>query len=85
MFSSAFIASCAGQDGTVTPPPSPMGGQALVQERCTICHGLGQITQAKKSKEEWQATVEHMVEKGAILSSAEQEEVVQYLSGTYTN
>lgn len=85
LLSSILITSCAGQEGTKPPAPTKLDGQFLTQERCTTCHGLEQIAQAKKSKEEWQATVEHMVEKGANLSLAEQEEVVRYLSETYTN
>ena len=69
------------QQQQVTPPA--LDGQALVQERCTKCHDLGRITQAQKTQAEWQATVQRMVGKGASLSAAEQEAVIQYLAEKY--
>jgi hypothetical protein len=55
----------------------------LLEERCTKCHDLGRVEQAKKTEEEWKATVERMVGKGAQLSQAEQTLVIQYLAETY--
>lgn len=88
---SLVVVSCGrGQGETVTPTsgqeqvtPPTLDGHSLVQERCTKCHNLGRITQAKKTEEEWKATVERMVGKGANLGSAEQEAVIRYLAETY--
>jgi cytochrome c5 len=63
--------------------PAALDGKALLQERCTQCHDLGRVERAKKTGEEWKATVERMVAKGTQLSQAEQELVVQYLAETY--
>jgi cytochrome c5 len=63
--------------------PSALDGKSLVEERCTQCHDLGRVEQAKKTAEEWKATVERMVGKGAQLNQAEQEVVIQYLAETY--
>jgi hypothetical protein len=41
------------------------------------------VERAKKTEEEWKATVERMVGKGAQLSQAEQELVIQYLAEVY--
>ena len=71
---------------TEAPPtkvPATLDGQSLLQERCTQCHGLGQVERAKKTEEEWKATVERMVGKGAQLDEAEQELLIQYLAETY--
>ena len=71
---------------TEAPPtkvPATLDGQSLLQERCTQCHGLGQVEPAKKTEEEWKATVERMVGKGAQLDEAEQELLIQYLAETY--
>ncbi len=70
--------------GQEAATPPTLDGQALVQERCTQCHGLGRITRAEKTEEEWQATVERMVGKGAALDAAEQEAVIRYLAETYS-
>jgi len=58
-------------------------GAALLQERCTVCHNLARVENAKKSGDEWSATVQRMVGKGAKLSPEEQESLVKYLSATY--
>jgi cytochrome c5 len=63
--------------------PTMLDGKSLLEERCTRCHDLGGVERAKKTEEEWKATVERMVGKGAMLSQAEQELVIQYLAETY--
>jgi hypothetical protein len=71
---------------TEAPPtevPAALDGQSLLQERCTRCHDLGRVERSKKTEEEWKATVERMVGKGAQLDEAEQELLIQYLAETY--
>ena len=63
--------------------PATLEGKSLVEERCTRCHDLGRVERAKKTEEEWKATVERMVGKGAQLNQAEQELVIKYLTETY--
>jgi cytochrome c5 len=63
--------------------PATLDGKSLVEERCTQCHDLGRVERAKKTEEEWRATVERMVGKGAQLNEAEQELVIKYLAETY--
>jgi cytochrome c5 len=63
--------------------PAALDGQALVQARCTVCHDLTRIQQAKKTQEAWKTTVERMVGKGAQLTQAEQNAVIEYLAKTY--
>jgi cytochrome c5 len=68
------------------PPtePSPAGdGAALLEERCTVCHGLDRTTSAQKTREEWEQTVVRMVGKGAELNEEEQEILIAYLAETY--
>jgi len=71
---------------TEVPPteePATLDGQSLLQERCTVCHDLGRVERSEKTEEEWRATVERMVGKGAQLNQAEQELVIKYLAETY--
>jgi hypothetical protein len=70
---------------TVKPPSTAPAGDAaaLVQNRCTVCHNLSRVTQAKKTRDQWAQTVTQMVGKGAQLSAAEQTTVIDYLSKTY--
>jgi len=86
-----LLAACGeAKDETAVPAteqeeatPVALDGKALLEERCTRCHDLGRVERARKTEEEWKATVERMVEKGAQLSQAEQELVIQYLTETY--
>ena len=68
---------------TQTQPPTEFDGESLLQERCNICHNLDRIREANKTEEEWDATVQRMIGKGAILNSSEKEALVQYLTENY--
>jgi cytochrome c-type biogenesis protein CcmH/NrfF len=58
-------------------------GLALMEERCIECHNLSRVTSKSKTLEEWRRTVERMVDKGTVLSEAEQETLIDYLAETY--
>jgi cytochrome c5 len=62
-------------------PANP--GKQLVEERCTVCHGIERVTAAQKTQSEWQATVERMVAHGAQLDSSQQSQVINYLAEAY--
>ena len=78
----ASLAACGG-GGESSAPEMALDAEALVNERCTQCHGIEKVTQAKKSQEQWQSTVTGMVAKGAKLNADEQIAVVTYLAETY--
>ena len=69
--------------GAAKDSPPALDARALVQERCTQCHDLARIDQARKSPEQWQATVDRMIAHGARLSRAEEAAVVAYLTETH--
>ncbi len=86
----SLLAACGAEEETAVPAPEQeeaapvtLDGKSLVEERCTKCHGLGQVEQAKKTEAEWKATVERMVGKGAQLSQEEQALVIQHLAEAY--
>ena len=91
LLGSVIVASCGSDQTEIVSPtaeeeqvaPPTLDGQSLVEERCTRCHDLERTTNASKTQDEWQATVERMVSKGADLRPAEQEVVIQYLTETY--
>jgi hypothetical protein len=68
----SIVTACSG----ATPD-----GEILVQERCSRCHSLLIVQNAKKTEAEWRTTVEQMVSYGTRLSSSEQEAVIRYLIG----
>jgi glucose dehydrogenase len=61
-----------------TLPDGP--GKEVVQRMCAPCHGLAVATATRRSREAWQDIVGNMVRRGASGSSADIEQVVQYLS-----
>jgi cytochrome c5 len=84
----SLLAACgAAEEETAVPTteqeeaaPAALEGKTLLEERCTECHDLRRVEQAKKSEEDWKASVERMVGKGAKLSQEEQELVIRYLA-----
>jgi hypothetical protein len=76
-----LLAACGSQGGSAAT--DTLDGQALVEERCSECHPLTRVTEARKTQAEWQSTVERMVAQGARLNEEEQRAVVEYLAETY--
>lgn len=62
-----------------TVDPSAKTGWALVQDKCTVCHPLETVTQARLDWDEWQTAVEHMLANGASLNDDEKSAVLAYL------
>ena len=55
-------------------------GKDLVMNVCTQCHEVTRITSKKKTKEEWNDTVDKMAARGAKASDEEFETIVTYLT-----
>lgn len=63
-------------------------GRAIVQEDCTLCHGVQNITGSHLSSAGWQATVHEMMNRGAPVTPAQYATLVRYLThnfGTASN
>lgn len=73
-----LLAACGAQSDPADP--STLDGQALVQERCSECHPVTRVTEASKTREAWQQTVERMLANGARLDEAQQQAVIEYLA-----
>jgi len=71
------------QEEEPTEEPASTEGESLLQERCTVCHGLSRVTQVQKTREKWEQTVARMVGKGAQLNADEQATLIEYLAETY--
>ena len=64
--------------------PVPDGpGKAILLNTCTMCHDLGRIKTARRSAEEWEETLNSMLNEGAPLSEAEFHTIHAYLSKNY--
>lgn len=66
----------------VGQPPADNGAE-LLEQRCSECHASTRAKKAEKTREQWEATVLRMMDKGAKLSEAEKKTLVDYLSATY--
>lgn len=55
-------------------------GKELVMNVCTVCHELGRITSKKRTKEEWNDTVDKMAKNGAKATDEEFDKIVAYLA-----
>ena len=85
-----LLVACGGggEEPPAPPPggvegPAALGGEDLLEARCTKCHNLDRVKAASKPLDEWTATVERMRGKGAELSGAEAEILSEYLAETY--
>src|SRR4051794_17085732 len=56
--------------------------KAIVESKCTVCHGADYILTKRASAQEWESTVNTMVSRGADLSDAEIPVVIKYLSAS---
>jgi len=59
-------------------PDAP--GKDLVMSVCAVCHDLTRITSKKKTKDEWNDTVDKMAARGAKASDEEFDTIVNYLT-----
>ncbi|HML22744.1 MAG TPA: hypothetical protein PKD09_13930 [Aggregatilinea sp.] len=63
--------------------PSTLDGNALVDERCTVCHTRERIDAQDKDEAGWTETVDRMISYGSDLDSAERQAVIDYLVETH--
>lgn len=62
---------------------STLDGQALMQERCTVCHSLDRVESKHQTADQWKKTVDRMISNGAQLTPQEEQVLVDYLAQTY--
>src|SRR5579863_797562 len=55
-------------------------GKEIVMKVCTTCHGIDHFTGKKKTKDEWNDTVDKMAQRGAQASDEEFATIVTYLT-----
>ncbi len=55
-------------------------GKALVNRACAKCHGLASVMRERNSRGRWSDIVDDMIARGAEVSDADFEKVVDYLA-----
>lgn len=85
MKSSLFLtlAIAVGLSGICATTTLAEDGAALLEQRCSVCHPSQRPKSAKKTPEQWEATVTRMIGKGAKLTADEKKTLVDYLGNTY--
>ncbi len=58
-------------------------GKEIVQTVCSQCHGLNNISDARRTREEWESVVSDMVARGAPLLIDEIDTVSEYLAKNF--
>ena len=78
------VACGGGEERTEVPPSSSTtSGAELLQDRCTRCHTLDRVRASSKTQAEWEATVARMRGKGAELTDAEAQTLIEHVAVTY--
>ena len=62
---------------------SDADSKQLFETVCASCHDLGMVTSRHATKEEWQATVDAMANKGANATDDQFQQIVDYLAKYY--
>lgn len=76
-------------NGAAKQPAAAVGGNisdegaSLLAVRCSVCHSAERPRQARKSRQQWEETVNRMIIKGAELSATEKGILIDYLSKNY--
>jgi len=63
----------------VTTYLSDADAGALISRACSTCHGVEKVNDARNSEESWRVTILDMRERGAQISDAELERLVEWL------
>ncbi len=73
----AFFASV----GSVAAQALPDGpGREILEKKCSVCHGVDQVTTMGRTAQEWHEIVTSMIDLGAEVSEAEAKVLVEYLA-----
>ena len=56
--------------------PSPMG---ILEKKCYTCHNINIVLKAKKTADEWEATLDRMIGYGATIDKDERAILMEFL------
>ena len=84
----AATASSDSPAATATQPPKPVElpegeGKPIAMEYCQACHKLTNLTKAHKDSEDWNDTVQLMMDRGASLPQEKVDMLVEYLARNF--
>jgi mono/diheme cytochrome c family protein len=88
----AVVATCAleaqttpsaPQPAAAAPAPPPGPGLAIITAKCSACHTAASVFSQHRSPDDWAATVQVMMDRGADLSPDEANVVIGYLAENF--
>jgi len=83
-FALTLMMACGGEAGAPADDVDMVAdGKSLLEGPCTQCHNLERSTSKSKTRDEWLATVDRMIGKGAAINAEEKEVLVEYLAEEY--
>ena len=78
-----FTASSSGGSTSLYPEDSGPDAAVLFAEECSKCHALDLVKQVSYDADQWEAAVDRMIIKGAVLNDEEKAIVTDYLIEKY--
>ncbi len=62
--------------------PQQPEGEKLLEESCTLCHGLDRAKDKPRTRAEWEAVIKRMLQLGAQIPRKQRDAIVAYLAAT---
>jgi len=73
----------AAEEGESLSPSQVSEAETLLQDRCAGCHSLDRVEGVQKSTEQWEETMDRMIDLGAELDEEERDLLIAYLVEAY--
>ncbi len=83
LLTGVLLAACGSSTASSGSVASALDGPTLLQQRCTQCHDISQISMLHGTPDQWKSLVDAMISRGAHLNSQEEQTLVNYLSQSY--
>jgi cytochrome c5 len=78
-----FAAHFKPRSAASAPAAGDDRGKQIFEEKCLLCHEADLTEQQRLSRQGWTREVEKMIRWGAVVSDAEKEPLIDYLSGNF--
>jgi len=75
----ALVGCSASTTTPQTESGSASGGQALVEQKCTMCHPIDRVNEVKKDQAGWEETIGRMEQNGLVVTAEERQAILDYL------
>jgi mono/diheme cytochrome c family protein len=78
-----FAAHFKPRSAASAPAAGDDRGKQIFEEKCLLCHEADLTEQQRLSRQGWTREVEKMIRWGAVVSDAEKEQLIDYLSSNF--